>query len=95
MTIKALVWGENIHERTNAAVGRIYPDGMHNTIASALREDPGIEAERRRCRIRSTACRRRGSPRPTCCSGGDTGRMATSPTRWSSAWRTASGRGWG
>jgi trehalose utilization protein len=45
MAIRALVWGENIHERENAAVGRIYPDGMHNTIAAALREDPAIEAE--------------------------------------------------
>jgi trehalose utilization protein len=45
MTIRALVWGENIHERENAAVATIYPDGMHNAIASALRYDPGITAE--------------------------------------------------
>ncbi len=45
MAIRALVWGENIHEHTNPAVGRIYPDGMHNVIAAALREDPGIEAD--------------------------------------------------
>jgi len=44
MTIRALVWGENIHEHTSAAVGRLYPDGMHATIAAALREDAGIEA---------------------------------------------------
>jgi trehalose utilization protein len=44
MPIRALVWGENIHEHTNAAVGRLYPDGMHNAIAAALREDPAIEA---------------------------------------------------
>ena len=44
MAIRALVWGENIHEHKNAEVGRIYPDGMHNAIAAALREDPGIEA---------------------------------------------------
>jgi trehalose utilization protein len=45
MPIRALVWGENIHERTNAEVGRIYPDGMHSTIAAGLREDPEIEAD--------------------------------------------------
>jgi trehalose utilization protein len=45
MAIRALVWGENIHEHKNAEVGRIYPDGMHSAIAAALREDPGIEAD--------------------------------------------------
>ena len=45
MAIRALVWGENIHEHVNAEVGRIYPDGMHETIAAALREDPALEAE--------------------------------------------------
>ncbi len=45
MTIRALVWGENIHERENAEVAKLYPDGMHSTIASALREGGEIEAE--------------------------------------------------
>jgi trehalose utilization protein len=45
MAIRALVWGENIHERENAEVRKIYGDGMHNVIAAALREDPGIEAD--------------------------------------------------
>ena len=45
MAIRVLVWGENIHEHSNPAVGRIYPNGMHNTIAGALREDPLLEAE--------------------------------------------------
>src|SRR5687768_5609831 len=45
MPIRALIWGENIHERTKLAVAKVYPDGMHNTIASALREDAGIEAD--------------------------------------------------
>ena len=44
MTIKALVWGENHHEQTNAVVARVYPEGMHATIAAALNEDSGIEA---------------------------------------------------
>jgi trehalose utilization protein len=45
MTIRALVWGENIHERENEAVKEIYPEGMHNTIAGALRKDAAISAE--------------------------------------------------
>jgi trehalose utilization protein len=44
MTIKAIVWGENIHEHTNEVVGRMYPNGMHNTIADALNEHPNITA---------------------------------------------------
>jgi trehalose utilization protein len=43
--IRALVWGENVHEHDNAEVARIYPDGMHATIAAALREDADISAE--------------------------------------------------
>ena len=44
MRIQAVVWGENIHEQTNAEVRAIYPDGMHACIAAALNEDPAIEA---------------------------------------------------
>lgn len=44
MSINAIVWGENIHEQKNATVREIYPDGMHNTIAAALKADPAIEA---------------------------------------------------
>jgi trehalose utilization protein len=44
MPIRAVVWGENIHENTNEAVRRIYPEGMHATIAAALNSDPEIEA---------------------------------------------------
>ena len=44
MAIRTIVWGENIHEQTNAIVRSIYPDGMHNTIADALNRDPAIEA---------------------------------------------------
>ena len=39
--IRVTVWGENVHERQNEAVGRIYPDGMHETIAAALRSHLG------------------------------------------------------
>jgi trehalose utilization protein len=44
MLVRALVWGENVHERENAEVARLYPDGMHGAIANALRADPEIEA---------------------------------------------------
>ncbi|MDP9633330.1 UNVERIFIED_ORG: trehalose utilization protein, partial [Ensifer adhaerens] len=36
MSIRTIVWGENIHEQTNEVVRSIYPNGMHNTIAAAL-----------------------------------------------------------
>ncbi|MEM7445075.1 MAG: ThuA domain-containing protein [Pseudomonadota bacterium] len=44
MTIRALVWGENVHERTNKTVASIYPDGMHTCIAAGLNEDSEITA---------------------------------------------------
>ena len=44
MAIRTVVWGENIHENTNAVVRGIYPDGMHATIANALNADPSISA---------------------------------------------------
>ncbi len=43
--IRALVWGENIHDRENETVRAIYPNGMHGCIAEALNEDAGITAE--------------------------------------------------
>ncbi len=43
MAIKAVVWGENVHEQTNKIVAEIYPDGMHEAIAATLRVD-GIDA---------------------------------------------------
>lgn len=33
-----LVWNENVHETRDENVIRIYPDGIHNTIAAALRQ---------------------------------------------------------
>ncbi len=44
MAIRAVVWGENIHDRENAVVREIYPKGMHGAIADALNDDPAIEA---------------------------------------------------
>jgi trehalose utilization protein len=42
--VRTVVWGENIHENTNALVREIYPDGMHMTIANALNRDPAVHA---------------------------------------------------
>lgn len=44
MAIRATVFGENVHEHKNPVVRSLYPDGMHETIAAALREDAAIEA---------------------------------------------------
>jgi trehalose utilization protein len=32
------VWGENVHEHKNPEVARIYPNGMHETIAAGIRD---------------------------------------------------------
>lgn len=45
MTIRALVWGENVHEQTNRIVSDLYPDGIHGAIAAALNVAEGISAE--------------------------------------------------
>ena len=44
MTIRAVVWGEDVHEQENEIVGNLYPDGMHACIAEALNQDSNIEA---------------------------------------------------
>lgn len=43
-TIRVTVWGENLHEQKDAKVKEIYPDGMHATIADAIREHLGERA---------------------------------------------------
>ncbi|MEN2742652.1 ThuA domain-containing protein [Microbacterium sp. X-17] len=42
--IHVVVWGENRHEKINAAVQKIYPDGMHETIAAGVRSLLGDSA---------------------------------------------------
>lgn len=42
--IRVTVWGENVHEQTDAPVREIYPDGMHACIAAGLNESEEIEA---------------------------------------------------
>ena len=43
-TIRVTVWNEFVHEKKNEAVRKIYPDGMHAVIASALSVHADIEA---------------------------------------------------
>ncbi len=44
MTIRALVWNENEHEKINALVKRLYPYGIHAAIAKAFDGQEDIEA---------------------------------------------------
>lgn len=44
MVIRVVVWGENVHDRENPEVRRIYPKGMHGAIAEGLNQDPEIKA---------------------------------------------------
>lgn len=43
MTVRVTVWNEFRHERSDAAVRAIYPDGIHAAIATGLREHDGFE----------------------------------------------------
>jgi trehalose utilization protein len=39
--LRVTVWNENVHERREESVRRIYPDGMHGAIADGLRRELG------------------------------------------------------
>ncbi|MFZ0215415.1 MAG: ThuA domain-containing protein [Candidatus Dormiibacterota bacterium] len=39
--IRVTIWNEHIHERRDESVRRIYPDGIHGTIAKGLRDKLG------------------------------------------------------
>ena len=41
--IRVIVWNEFVHERTNAAVAKIYPRGLHQAIAGFLSTDSELE----------------------------------------------------
>jgi len=41
--IRVTVWNEFRHERRNERIAKIYPNGMHEAIASYLRSQPGFE----------------------------------------------------
>lgn len=42
--IRATIWGENMQDRTDERVRTHYPEGMHEAIASGLREALGAQA---------------------------------------------------
>lgn len=42
--IKVTVWGENLHEQRDESVRKLYPDGMHTTIAAGIAEYLGADA---------------------------------------------------
>ena len=42
-TIRVTIWNEFVHERENAHVARLYPKGIHQTLAEALRPHPELE----------------------------------------------------
>ena len=50
--IRVLVWNEGEHERVDASVQAIYPDGMHTVIADGLRDYLGDEVEVRTATLR-------------------------------------------
>ena len=41
--IRVTVWNEFRHEKSDEAVRKIYPEGMHAVIANALAADKGIK----------------------------------------------------
>ena len=42
--IRVTVWNEFRHEKTDEAVRKVYPEGLHTVIAAALNAAPGLEA---------------------------------------------------
>jgi len=41
--IQVTVWGENVHEKKLPAVAKLYPKGMHEAIATGIRESDEFE----------------------------------------------------
>ncbi|MDD2707969.1 MAG: ThuA domain-containing protein [Verrucomicrobiae bacterium] len=41
--IRVTIWNEFRHEKKNEAVKKLYPAGMHATLAEALKKRPGLE----------------------------------------------------
>lgn len=42
MPVRTLIWNENVHERTNPIVQKLYPSGIHGAIAASLAADADI-----------------------------------------------------
>jgi trehalose utilization protein len=43
--IRVTIWNEFLHERESAAVGKIYPEGIHAVLAASMREHLGPAVE--------------------------------------------------
>ena len=43
MALRVTVWNEYRHERENARIAEVYPDGMHVAIADGIREGGDVE----------------------------------------------------
>src|ERR1035441_4723957 len=41
--IHVTIWNEFVHEQTNPAVARVYPQGLHGALASALASHPELQ----------------------------------------------------
>jgi trehalose utilization protein len=41
--IRVTVWNEGRHEKTSPEIAKVYPQGIHGAVASALRGQPGFE----------------------------------------------------
>src|ERR1700757_1783811 len=41
--IRIVVWGEYVHEQRSEAIRKIYPNGMHSSIARSLADDASFE----------------------------------------------------
>ena len=95
MAIRVVVWGENIHDRENAVVRDLYPNGMHGTIAEALNQDAGIEATTATMEQPEHGLTEERLAAPTSSPGGVTGTTAASTTGSSSASPSGCGKAWG
>ena len=42
--LRVVVWNEGRHEKSDAAIKSVYPDGIHGAIVSALNRDGSIAA---------------------------------------------------
>ncbi|OGJ85656.1 MAG: trehalose utilization protein ThuA [Candidatus Raymondbacteria bacterium RifOxyA12_full_50_37] len=40
--IRVTIWNEFVHEKNDAAVKKVYPDGIHNAIAQGLKKEMGF-----------------------------------------------------
>lgn len=43
MPTRVTIWNEYRHEKKNPKVAEVYPDGIHEALAAALRKEPGFE----------------------------------------------------